>query len=141
MPAAKGSETHVIPNDRYPGGGLIDASGRTDELIDAVASDVELARAGNRRLSVYERLHPTFRFFVQFTLVKELPSTSGGEAGRSGGGGGGGGRDEEGREEEGREESREEESREAQSNRGADADTRLVCGEKKRVLFFSRCCA
>ena len=35
----------------------------------------------------------------------------------------------------------EEESREAQSNRGADADTRLVCGEKKRVLFFSRCCA
>ena len=138
MPAAKGSETHVIPNDRYPGGGLIDASGRTDELIDAVASDVELARAGNRRLSVYERLHPTFRFFVQFTLVKELPSTSGGEAGRSGGGGGGGGggREEEGREESREDKSREEESREAEEGgKGKRDDARPTLAHLVSSLF------
>lgn len=68
VPAAKGSETHHVPNDRLLQGGLLDASTDMDGFVEALAVAVETSEVNGQRLSVYERLHPTFRFFVELTL-------------------------------------------------------------------------
>lgn len=66
-PTAKGSETHWIADDRI--GGVFNVSGHEGEFVDKLASDVAGSKASRQRLSVYEKLHPTFRFFL--TLVTD----------------------------------------------------------------------
>lgn len=67
-PKAKGSETHVIPNDRLPGSGCFDVSSDGDGFLEAFVAEVTSSKVGNQPLSVYEKLHPSFRFFVQLTV-------------------------------------------------------------------------
>lgn len=68
VPSAKGSETHLIPNERLPSGGLLDASGDAAGFAEALASEIAASRAGGQRFCVYERLHPTFRFFLKLAM-------------------------------------------------------------------------
>lgn len=68
-PMAKGSETHLIPHERLPDGGLLDASGDPAGFLDAVSAEVTSSRLGRWKVSVYEKLRSSFKFFVQVSLA------------------------------------------------------------------------
>lgn len=70
-PAAKGSHTHTILSDDLPEGGTMDVTNDPSGFLDAMSVEVDASRVGRWVSRVYERLRPSFRFFVQVKGVDE----------------------------------------------------------------------